>query len=95
MGIHALMISLVLSRKTISTKEKVHKIFKLICFEVSENEIQKSEVKYVFHLLYNWIKATTRFEMTTSSVQESTEKKFFRSDQETVNIENIINWVGS
>ena len=53
------MVALVLSRRSIETAEKVKRLFKLICYEVSPGRIQKSEVQYVFHLVYNWIRVTT------------------------------------
>ena len=58
-GIHPLMVALVLSRKNLLNKEKVRRIFTLICYEISPGRIQPSEAEYVFHLVYNWIRVTT------------------------------------
>ena len=77
MGIHALLMALVLARKTLPAKEKVKQIFNLICYQIAPNKIQKSEVQYIFFLAYNWIWETTRFRLTTSTVQEAVEKQLF------------------
>ena len=41
----------------------------------------------MFHLIYNWVKATTRFSMTTSAVEEACEKRLFEESKDTVDIE--------
>ena len=68
------MVALVLSRRSLSIADKVKRLFTLICYEVSPGRIQKSEVQYVFHLVYNWIRVTTHLQMSTSTVQEQAEK---------------------
>ena len=93
-GIHPLMIALVLTRKNLSVEVKVKRLFGLICFEVSTDKIQKSEVNYVFHLAYNWIKVTTKLQLTTSSVQESTEARLFSDPKiETVSHPETVTWI--
>ena len=59
-GIHPLMVALVLTRKTLPAADKVKRIFNLICYQMAPDKIQKSEVSYVFHLIYNWIQVTTK-----------------------------------
>ena len=49
----------------------------MICYQIAPNKIQKSEVQYIFFLAYNWIWETTRFRLTTSTVQEAVEKQLF------------------
>ena len=92
-GIHALMIALVLSRKTLTMADKVKRIFMLICYEVAPGKIQKSEFQYVFHLLYNWIKVCTCFDMKTSAIQKSVEARLFIENIEIVGLDESIVWV--
>ena len=43
-GIHNLMIALIVARKDIEFPKKVLKILKLVCFQIQESKIQKSEL---------------------------------------------------
>ena len=93
MGIHSLQVALILCRKELSRQDKVKRIFELVCYEVSPGRIQFSEVDYVFHLVYNWILATTGLELQTSATQESTRQRLYDKSKETVSLEEAIVWV--
>ena len=71
------MVAMVLARRTMPIPDKVKRIFKAVCYEVSPGRIQKSEVQYIFHLVYNWIRVTTHLDLKTSTVQEAAFKKLF------------------
>ena len=38
---------------------KVRQLFELVSFTVSEGEIQKTEVRYIYHLIELWIAAVS------------------------------------
>ena len=41
---------------------------KLICFEIEPNQIQQSEVEYIFHLMCQWVEVTTMYKITDTTV---------------------------
>ena len=81
-GIHNFMIALVLSRKNSPITSKILHILELVCFQITEGKIQKSELKYVFHLFYYYIEVTTPVLMKYSEIQKRVEEACFPEDGE-------------
>ena len=67
-GVHSLIVALVLSRKELSPQEKIKNLLNIITFKIKETCIQKSELQYIFHLVYNWIEVTTMLKLKESLI---------------------------
>ena len=95
MGIHQLMVAMVLARRNLPIPDRVKRVFKAVCYEVSPGRIQQSEVQYIFHLVYNWIRVTTHLELKTSAVEEAVLKKLFPDKKnDTVQLEEASTQIG-
>ena len=60
LSIHLVMVALVLCKESLDRETmlaKVRQIFQLVSFILIEGQIQKTEVRYVYHLVELWISA--------------------------------------
>ena len=60
------------------------------CFKITKKSIQKSELQYVFHLMYSWIEVITQLKLKESAIQTRIEQACFPDDEtETADIDDI------
>ena len=62
LSIHLVMVALVMCQESVETQDmlrKVKKIFELVSFMIHEGEIQRTEVRYFYHLIDLWIEAVS------------------------------------
>ena len=97
MSIHQLIVALIMCRQkqpkegfcsTIS--EKIYRILQLICFEMEPNQIQRSEVEYIFHLICQWVEVTTMYKITDTLVIKKICNNLY-NDSETVSLREVTN----
>ena len=74
LSIHLVMVALVLCKESLERETmlaKVRQIFELISFILIEGQIQKTEVRYVYHLVELWISAVSSGNLPTKVAPNS------------------------
>ena len=69
LSIHLVMVALVLCKECQDLESmltKVRQIFELVSFVLVEGQVQKTEVRYVYHLIELWIAAVSNGYLPTS-----------------------------
>lgn len=70
LSIHLVMVALVICKECADKETmlfKVRQLFELICFVLIEGQVQKTEVRYVYHLVELWIAAVSSGSLPSAS----------------------------
>jgi len=85
---HQIIICLLLSRPT-KLHEKLNQLLDAICYQVAPNEIQESELHYIFHLVYQYVQVSANFKITDFQTETLICQKCFPDQQSLCSITEL------